>query len=61
MDHAITSVHLIQVQQHLIHDLPNQRHGDPIILISLYQTKQILAENLKDHADVNTFGPLCLK
>lgn len=48
MDHAITFVHLIQVQQHPIHDLPNQRHGDPIILMSLYQTEQILAENLEE-------------
>ena len=54
MNHATTSVHLIQAQQHLIHDLSNQWHGDPFILISLYQTNQILAENLKDHADMNT-------
>ena len=54
MNHATTSVHVIQAQQHLLRDLPNQRHGDPFILVSLYQTEQILAENLEDHVGVNT-------
>jgi hypothetical protein len=54
MNHATTSVHLIQAQQYPICDLPNQRHGDSFILMSLYQTEQILAENLEDHADMNT-------
>jgi hypothetical protein len=54
MNRTTTSVHVIQVQQHLLRDLPNKWHGDPFILMSLHQNEQILAENLEDHADVNT-------
>ena len=54
MNHATTSVHPIQAQHYPICDLPNQGHGDPFILMSLYQTEQILAENLEDHAERNT-------
>ena len=53
LNHATTSVHVIQSQQHLLCDLPNQRHGDPFNLMSLYQTEQILAKNFEDHADVH--------
>jgi hypothetical protein len=40
---------------------PNERHGDPFILMSLDQTEQSLAKDLEDHADVMPFGPLYLK
>ena len=40
-------------QQHLLRDLPNQRHEDPFNLMCFYQIEQVLAKNLEDHADVN--------
>ena len=40
INRATTSVHLIEAQQHLLRDPPNQQHGDPLILMSLYQAMQ---------------------
>jgi len=54
MNDTTTSMHVIQAQQDLFGNLPNQRHRDSLVLMSLDQPEQILPEDFEDHADVNT-------
>ena len=53
MDDAATSVHIIQPQQDLLRDLPDERHRHALVLMALDEAEKVLAEDFEDHADVD--------
>lgn len=57
MNDTTTPMHIIQPQQNLLRDLLNQMHRHALILMSLDQPQQVLAEDFEDHADVAAIGP----
>lgn len=61
VDDAALAVQVVEAKQDLFGDLLHQRHGDTAVVPSLNQAEQVLAQYLKDHADVGAVGALVLK
>lgn len=45
-------MHVIQAQQDLLSDLPDDGHGHAFGLVPLDEPEEVLAEDFEDHADV---------
>lgn len=56
VDNLALPVHVVKTQKNLLGDLLYQSHGDTTVLIPLNQSKQVLSENLENHADVSSVG-----
>jgi hypothetical protein len=56
MDNTTTPMHVVQAKEDLLCNLLNEVHGDALVLMSLDQAEQILAQDLKNHADVGAIG-----
>lgn len=54
VDNAAAPVHVIEAKEDLFGYLANHGHGDTFVLMPLDETKQILAKDLKDHANVSS-------
>ena len=54
MDHAAAAVHVVQPEHDLLRDLLDEVHRHALVLVSLDEPEQVLAEDLEDHADVDT-------
>lgn len=61
VDDAAFSVQIVESQEHLFCYLLDQRHRNATVVPFLDETEQILAQYLKDHADVGAIGALVLK
>jgi hypothetical protein len=57
MDDAAFSVEVIQPEEDLLCDLLDERHGNAAMVPSFDQTKQILPQHFKHHADMSAIGP----
>lgn len=53
---ATTAVHVVQAKEDLFGDLAYQVLWDALALVTLDETKEVLAEDLKHHADVCSVG-----
>ena len=50
-------MHVIKSQKHLLCDLLDKMRRNALSLVAFDESQQILAEDLKDHANVGTVGP----
>jgi hypothetical protein len=51
-------MHVIKPEQDLLRDLLDKMARDTFGLMALNETKETLAEDFENHADVNTIGTL---
>lgn len=51
-------MHVVEPEQHLLRNLLDDVHWDALILVTLNQPEQILAEHLKHHADMGSVRAL---
>lgn len=58
---AALAVEVVEAEEDLLGDLLDQGHRDSPVVPALNESKQVLAENLEDHADMRSVGPLVLK
>lgn len=49
-------MHVVEAQKDLLCNLFDEVHGDTLVLMSLDQAEQILAQDLENHADVGAIG-----
>lgn len=61
VDDAALAVQVVEAQQHLLGDLLDKRHGYAPMVPPLDQAQQVLAQDLKDHADVDAVGALVVE
>ena len=55
---AATAVHVVEAHKDLLCDLLDEVHGHALVLVALDESEQVLAEDLKHHADVRAVGSL---
>ena len=58
MNNAATAVHVVESQENLLGNLFDEVHGNALVLVSLNEAEQILAEDLEYHTDVSAIWPL---
>ena len=58
MNDTTTTVHIVESEENLLRDLLDERHRDTLVLMPLDETKQILAKDFEDHADMCAVGSL---
>ena len=58
VDDAATAVHVVESEEDLLRDLLDKVHGHALVLVSLDESEQVLAQDLEDHADVGAVRPL---
>jgi len=61
VDNAAFAVEVVEAKEDLLCDLLDQGHGDAAVVPPLDQAQQVLAQHLKDHADVDAVGPLVVE
>lgn len=49
-------MHIIEAEQDLLRNLLDEVHGHTFVLVTPDQAKEVLAEHLEDHADMDTVG-----
>ena len=52
MNNPAIFVHVVEPKQYLLRDLLDEVHRDALVLVSLDQAEQVLAEHLEHHAYV---------
>ena len=58
VDNTATAVHIVKPKQYLLRDLLHDMHRHALVLVSLDQPEQVLAQNLEHHADVRPIWTL---
>ncbi len=58
MNDAALLVHVVEAEEHLFCDLLDDVRRHAAMLVSLDEAEQVLAEHLKDHANVRAVGAL---
>lgn len=48
-----TPMHVIETEENLLRNLLDQMHWNTLVLMTLDQAQEILAENLENHADMS--------
>jgi len=61
VDDAAASMHVVQAEEDLLADLAHESDWDALGLMSFDETKEVLAQDLEDHADVDTIWTLVLE
>ena len=61
VDDTALAVEVVEAEEHLLCDLLDQGHGYAAVIPSLDQAQEILAQHLKDHADVDAVGALVVE
>lgn len=56
VDHPTIPMHIIEAEQYLLRDLLDEVHRHTFVLVTPDQAKEVLAEHLKDHADMDAVG-----
>lgn len=57
VDDATATVHVVEAEENLFSNLTDEEHRNAFVLMSPDQRQQILAENLKNHADMHSVRP----
>ena len=61
VDDAAASVHVVQAEEDLLADLAHEPNWYTLGLMSLDEAEEIFAQDLENHADVNTIWALMLE
>ena len=56
MDDAAAAMHVVESEEDLLGDLLDEVHGNALVLVSLNEAEQVLAEDFEDHADMGAVG-----
>jgi len=61
VDDAAAPMHVVQTEEDLLADLAHEPNWDALGLVSLDETEEILAQDLEDHANVDTIWTFVLE